>query len=161
MANIQERRNKDGKLISYPENRAVKKIRFAPDGDNAAFTAIKSMAECGTAPPGGILPGQRFCFRPGYRRTHAPRQRNDMVDQIQQATRPAPCQRPRLPPHNGINALLQRRGQRIYFQASGSCSGKHHRKYLCPRYGSRRQKERRHTSRRFPEKSLNFRGELN
>lgn len=119
------------------------------------------MAKCGAAPLGGILPRPGLCVLPGQWRPHAPGQRNHVADKVQQAPRPPTRQCSRIPPHDGIYAVLQRSGQCFYIKAAGALPSEHNGKYLrsCHRGGG--QKERRHSGRRFSEKSMNFESKLN
>ena len=84
-----------------------------------------------------------------------------LAKQVQHPPRPAPYQPPRLPPHGGLHAVLQRGGQRIHFQAAGTRSGVNHGQYLRPCYGRSRPTERGNPVGHFLEKGIGFSGKLN
>lgn len=144
-----------------PKTERSKRYVSLPTETIQLLRQYRAWQRCGAAPLGGILPGPGVCIRTGQWRPHAPGQRNHLAFPVQQAPRPPARQCSCIPPHDGLYAVLQRSGQCFYIKAAGARPSEHNGKYLRSRHRGSRQKERRHSGRRFPEKSMNFESELN
>ena len=140
----------------YSENCNLGSLGFSANGNDAAPSAIQSMAERGTAAAGGVLSRSRILVCAGRRKADAPGQHNKLACQIQQAPRPAAHQPSRIPAYNGLIALFQRCRFCVNLQEAGVRSSFDDLRYLQPCNRGSRPKERRYPGRYLFEKGVNF-----